>query len=64
VHKKLYKKLFKYFITFLITLSKISFQILYIYVKILDLLYKSDVLEISLPICSGRNIKRVGYSKI
>jgi hypothetical protein len=52
--KKLYKILFKYFIIFLITLQKklaLNNIYIYIYVKILDFSYKSDVLGPSLSLC-------------
>ena len=44
------KNLFKYFIIFLITLQKIALNSMYVYVKILDLWYKSDVLGTSLDV--------------
>jgi hypothetical protein len=50
VHKKVYKNLFKHFIIFLIILSKITLNFMYIYVKILYLSYKSDVLGTSLTL--------------
>jgi hypothetical protein len=37
---KIIKKLFKYFIIFLITLSTIALNSMYVYIKILGLLYK------------------------